>query len=71
MNNTQSDKIKINIKPEDLELQKCTCGSHIFIQGFTLNKITKIIGLTDLIPTPIFFCGVCGKEFNPEEVIKS
>ena len=65
--NNQSEKIKMSIGPNDLELQKCECGNHIFFQGFTLNKITKIIGNTNIMPMPIFVCEQCKKEFDPEK----
>jgi hypothetical protein len=64
--NNQPEKLNISIGPNDLEPQKCSCGNNIFIQGFTLNKVTKIIGQTNIIPMPIFVCKQCGTEFKPE-----
>lgn len=60
----QQEKIAINIGPNDLEPQVCSCGCRIFLQGFTLNKVTKLVGQSQMVQIPVFFCGSCGKEFN-------
>ena len=66
MSKKEEEKIQMKINPDDLEQQVCSCGCRIFIQGFTLNKIKKIIGQVQIAPMPIFFCGQCGKEFSLE-----
>lgn len=65
----QKSDNQININPEDTTSVSCKCGSEIFMQGFTVRKLSVIIsptGKEEVFTVPILLCASCGEPMIPE-----
>ena len=60
----KQNEMQININPEDTSPVACKCGSEVFMQGFTLRRLSAIIsptGKEEVFTIPLMLCASCGE----------